>query len=510
MVLAKWKAWSCLATLGVGVLVLAPACGEDDAAPIGPGVTDAGAVDANVSVDSNVGPGQGECSIDAECTAKLPATTPADCAVAKCDPVAKKCHFVAKDADGDGHKTKKCTAGAAVIELGDDCDDGDVNSYPGAWDGPATDFDSGPGVKQDRCDQKDNDCNGSPDDGRFPVEGGDKTCVCDPNHPLPCYDYPNGVPISATTLDGNNKPKGTCKKGVRNCVNGIPGACDGAVGPDLEICDDSDHDCDGLSGNAGDTAQGMTSFCPDEDNDKYCTFGACVTKCAAPAKHIAQSSCLGTDCNDGNPTVFPNNPTDYCGDGIDSNCTGGDNDKYPNYGTPCTSGTFGVCRRTGSWQCTAAKTSTECSAAAGSASGAHDTMSADSAIDTSQNRAGYDARWDWDCDNNWTVSTQYITGGSFRSYACNSDWANACKQFGTMSECNAGNSWVFGTAKYFNCETYYTPGIGFRYYDATNPAQICGRQLGYVACAWQWFSGSTGCDALGGGAPSSSSTVSCK
>jgi hypothetical protein len=450
------------AVVTVGVLLVSACSGGDATAPVGqdeggapPGLPEASTIDPP--------PPAGDCTVDADCTAKLPATTPADCAVATCDTLQKKCHFKAKDADGDGHLAKSCSAATVTIEGGDDCDDSDPSSYPGAWDGPATDFDSGAGVREDRCDQKDNDCNGSPDDGKLAVEGGDKTCKCVPNKPLPCYEYPNGVPIAASTLDGMNKPKGLCKKGVRSCAAGVPGACSGAVGPEQEICDAQDHDCDGLSGNAGDVkASNKQLFCPDADGDSYCVTGSCVTACVAPANTRPQNTCIGTDCNDAVGAVHPG-ATEYCGDGVDSNCAGGDNEPYGNLGVACTAGTAGVCKRKGTYVCTGDKLATACNATAGTAGGGAETMSTDPLIDLTQNRAGYDARWDYDCNN--TVNPGEVLYTSFfRSAACAGNYQGACAQLTNQTDCNAG---VFG-AKFYNCES---PG-GF-FIDTTGMA-ICG------------------------------------
>lgn len=464
------------------------ACGGSDPAPTGE-TTDAG-TNTNSATDTGAPPppppDKGECTVDADCAPKLPQTTPAGCAEAKCDSLQRKCHFKAKDVDGDGHLAKNCSAATITIEAGDDCDDADPNTYPGAWDGPATDVDSGAGAKPDRCEEKDNDCNGTPDDGKLQVDGGVKTCACNPDAPPPCYEYPNGVPISPSTLDQNNKPRGTCKKGAIACVNGVRGACNGAVGPEQEICDDQDHDCDGVSGNAGDTkASGKQSFCPDADNDNYCVMGSCVNACVAPANYRPQNTCLGTDCNDGVGSIHPG-AFEYCGDGVDSNCAGGDNDGYsPQPGTACTAGNFGVCKRTGSYVCNATKDATQCNATAGTAvTGGKETASTDPLIDMTQARAGYDPRWDWDCNNTQEVS-EIAYGSYFRSNACSGNYQAACATLTNETACNAG---VFGV-KFFNCE-YYPPGT-FYWIDPTS-TQMCGRYVNYISCLWQ-FNGGSGC-----------------
>ncbi len=577
----KSKTFGVAGAAALVLVVLVQACGGSDPDPVGP-AEDAGA-DSTSAADTgsgNVdtdGSGGGECTTNDDCKAKLPVTTPADCAVATCDSLQKKCHFKAKDSDGDGHPAKSCTATSGTIETGDDCDDADPNTYPGAWDGPATDFDSGAGVQADRCDQRDNDCNGSPDDGKLKVDGGDKTCKCDPNHPLPCYEYPNGTPIDPSTLDLNNTPKGICKKGTRTCVAGVPSACSGAVGPQpAEQCDTLDHDCNGVTGNGGDTVatapiwykdtdndnygdsamapkqqcvspaglwknlipntdcddgdpqrnpgltevcdgkdnncnvtvdEGVkTNFCADVDNDTYCT-ATCVQACVAPNGYRQQNTCAGgTDCDDSvtGANIHPN-AADLCGDGIDSNCVGGDNDQYPTFGQACATGGFGVCKRTGVQACVLpARTSVQCNATPGTAKPAGDTvMSNDPLIDMSQARASYDPRWDWNCDNVQTVDDLVAAGGPlqvgiFRSRACSGNFVSACDSISDADTCNKG---VFGT-KFYNCDQ-----IGGQYIDPLNPA-MCGRTYRMIGCFWG-AGGASGCAYLNN-ANLNFGTVDCK
>jgi hypothetical protein len=552
--------------------LLAPACGGDDA-PITSTEADAGA-DVAVAVDATGGDDTsvaGECVVNDDCTARLPVTTPPGCAVATCDTLQKKCHFKSKDTDGDGHTAKACSAATATIETGDDCDDADNKSYPGAWDGPSTSPDGG-AADPDRCDQKDNDCNGSPDDGKVSVDGGSKTCKCDPSAPLPCYEYPNGAPIDATTLDASNNPKGACKKGTRTCPNGVPGTCVGAIGPEAsEQCDNLDRDCDGVSGNAGDTVstapvwykdtdsdnfgdmattpkqqcvspaglwklfipntdcddndgantpgkaevcdgkdnncnvtvdEGVqTNFCADVDTDGYCT-AACTMACTAPAGYRPQNTCsAGVDCNDGSLDTHPT-AYEYCGDGVDSNCGGGDSETFPNLNQSCTAGTFGVCRRTGNYVCTAAKTGTACNATAGTAGSGASVASSDPGIDMTQARSGYDPRWDYNCDNNQSIAETGIYGSYFRSNACGGNYQAACATLTDQTSCNAG---VFG-AKFFNCEHY--PANSFYYTDPTSPTQMCGRNVNYISCLWQ-FNGGSGCDYLANTYTANNHAVSC-
>ncbi|MCX7959652.1 MAG: MopE-related protein, partial [Deltaproteobacteria bacterium] len=68
------------------------------------------------------------------------------------------------------------------------------------------------------CDGLDNNCNGTTDEG----------CDCTPGQTRAC-----GLNV------------GKCKQGLQTCTGGTWSACDGAVNPQPEICDNEDNDCDG-------------------------------------------------------------------------------------------------------------------------------------------------------------------------------------------------------------------------------------------------------------------------
>ncbi|MBW2990288.1 cohesin domain-containing protein [Candidatus Woesearchaeota archaeon] len=70
------------------------------------------------------------------------------------------------------------------------------------------------------CDNKDNDCDGTVDEGCECVTGTTQSCGID---------------------------TGECKKGIQTCTNGTWDSCVGSVSPVDEICDGKDNDCDGSS-----------------------------------------------------------------------------------------------------------------------------------------------------------------------------------------------------------------------------------------------------------------------
>ncbi|MCC6667570.1 MAG: hypothetical protein IT375_27730 [Polyangiaceae bacterium] len=389
------------------------------------GIDGGGMGGGGTSAGGNAGTGAGgsgggtvECASDGDCAAKMPATNPTDCAEAKCDLVLKKCNFVAKDADGDGHAAAKCAAvGGGSVAAGDDCDDGDVQSYPGAWDGPA---DPGSG-KSDACDSKDNDCDGTSDNQKV----GGKSCACDPLDLAPCAETATGSAIPG--LDSAKDGVGICKLGKRECNAGVPGKCNGAVGPSTELCSDAttDEDCDGnpkngcvcVAGekttcNAGqcNTAQvdcnastgkfptcpapvAKVEYCPDGDGDAHCTT-SCQLACSAPGS-TWKSSCPKDDCDDKKNFAYPG-AKETCGDGVDANCTAGDSDGF-DVGASCTAGTYGTaCYRSGTKVC-AGTSVTTCSATAATP---QDTWHSAAYV------SGTYSSWDWNC--NGTVQPRYL------------------------------------------------------------------------------------------------------
>jgi hypothetical protein len=263
----------------------------------------------------------------------------------------------------------------------------------------------------------------------------------------------------------------------------VPQQCNGAVGPTAEQCDDLDHDCNGQSGNAGQAVPTAPVWYKDVDNDFYADKTSVPTQqCASPGTGWKSTPLPLTDCNDNNINIHPG-AQELCGDGVDSNCDGNDSDGYPSLGLPCTAGTFGVCRRTGTNVCNSAHNATQCNVTAGTATSGNSIPSSDPLIDMSQARGGYDPRWDWNCDNNVVVQTP-LYDGSFRASACGGSYESACNTLNPSdATCNAG---VF-YAKFFNCTE-----VNFFWYGATDPAQ-CGNNTAYIGCN-NWTNAGATCD----------------
>jgi von Willebrand factor type A domain/Putative metal-binding motif len=136
------------------------------------------------------------------------------------------------------------------------------------------------GATPEVCDGKDNDCNGSIDDGLVPPD-----TTCNP------AGLASGQPL-----------KGECKPGTFVCRGAEGWQCQGGVGPTPEVCDGKDNDCDGQIDNNASCAAGTICIsgecvptcveggeqypCP---ADRYCKNGACLPK-----------ACARTPCTGGN------------------------------------------------------------------------------------------------------------------------------------------------------------------------------------------------------------------
>ncbi|MBI5532574.1 MAG: VWA domain-containing protein [Deltaproteobacteria bacterium] len=167
------------------------------------------------------------------------------------------------------------------------------------------------------CDGKDNDCDGTIDNG---ISIG-----------TPC------APVYDTNLYPGPRDKGQCKPGITECDNNGQQICTGGVGPSPEICDGIDNDCDGQVDEAGQAPDGINGTeqpgHPENKIGEKCgkEEGACEPGTWACSS--GQFICSGSI--DAQPEVC------NC---IDDDCDGQiDEDPAPNSGDPALCGTGKEC-----------------------------------------------------------------------------------------------------------------------------------------------------------------------
>jgi len=182
-----------------------------------------------------------------------------------------------------------------------DCDDNDSAVYPGA---------------KEICDGKDNDCDGTVDN------------------------------ILTDTGAACGSTVGECQAGKISCVNGKL-ECKGYVGPQNELCDSKDNDCDGKTdedfidlGKACDVGEGACK----KSGYYICNGSATKLKCDAA------SGTASVEGPPGNTNCYDNEDNDCDGltDLSDTNCISCSSDADCDDGNKCTADSCvgGICKNT--------------------------------------------------------------------------------------------------------------------------------------------------------------------
>ncbi len=236
-----------------------------------------------------------------------------------------------------------CDMDGCTIRQGDCADNPTANPLASTIRGPGCP--NGPALEV--CDNQDNNCNGSVDEGN---PGGGAACT--------------------------TGQSGVCSPGTLACTAGSV-QCVRSVNPSVEVCDGLDNNCNGSvdEGNPGGGAAcstGQQGVCA--GGTRQCTAGAlqCV-RVTGPSTETCDgldNNCNGTvdegfnvngACTSSNPgvcapgtfqcaggvavctsTIAPGTRTETC-NALDDNCNGQTDENNPGGGGACTTGQQGVC-----------------------------------------------------------------------------------------------------------------------------------------------------------------------
>jgi hypothetical protein len=267
-----------------------------------------------------------------------------DCTVEVCEEPTG-CAVTPRDRDADGAGDDQCG--------GDDCDDQDPFSHPGA---------------QEICNEVDDDCDGAIDDGFSCRQGATEACT------TAC----GSTGTRACTADC---AWGACTPPPEDC-NLVDDDCDGTVDEGCECDEDDPTDCQTTCATVGsrtcletgwtpcvppaEACNGIDDDCEGGADDGFACLQGSTQACVSACGSIGTSACDDDDCTWGD--CVP--PPEIC-NGLDDDCDGDEDD-----GFTCAAGEVGtcatVCGTSGTRVCSAGCTWGACSPPGESCNGIDD------------------------------------------------------------------------------------------------------------------------------------------
>ena len=195
--------------------------------------------------------------------------------------------WIDADADGFGDAlvpTDACEQPDGYVENADDCDDADIDRFPG---------------NVEVCNDLDDDCDHEVDEGASDFVSSyadeDDDGHGDAAAPMTACGVPEGYTLDANDCDDTNPN----------------------VHPDaLEMCNGVDDDCDGEI-DEGDATDAAVWYI-DADADGWGVPDSSITSCYQPAGYASADS----DCDDGDARFHPGAAETDCTDPLDYNCDG--------------------------------------------------------------------------------------------------------------------------------------------------------------------------------------------
>jgi hypothetical protein len=250
------------------------------------------------------------------------------------------------DDDGwgnDGSSIRSCERPDGYVEHAGDCNDGDSDYHPGAWESDcadpndyncdgfvgAVDNDGDGYIACRECDDGDitvhpeatEVCNDVDDDCDGDVDSDDDDVIGESTW----YDDEDadGYGDPGEAREECDQPAGSVAN-ANDCQDG-----NAAVNPSAaEQCDGIDNDCDGLVDGDDPDASGSATWYADADGDGYGNDTSTIESCNKPEGYVA----AGGDCHDGDASVSPGD-AEQCSNGVDDDCDGLVDTADPSAGT---------------------------------------------------------------------------------------------------------------------------------------------------------------------------------